>query len=129
MHDDPSKFLSHRLHVLHHLLHLASALRIGRQDRLIFVCFLGQSVEDELIIADLAGVAVFILILSAAFAEHTVLVVLVPASTSKREDGLSTQIVSRGVSVWFFAFLELESVELATFVGLHRFHANVHGVT
>ena len=128
MGDDPSKFLSHRLHGLHDVLQLGGALRVGGQGGLVFGRFPGEAVEDELVVADLAGVAVLVLVLAAAPAEHAVLVVLVPASAREGEDGLSAQVVPRGVSARLVALLELEAGVLATPVGLDGLDADVHGV-
>lgn len=119
MRDDPSKFLSHRLDCLHDVLQLGT-LRTGGQSGLVFGRFLGESVEDELVVTDLAGVTIliFILVPAAALAEHTVLVILVPTSTCEGKDRLPSEVISRGVSIGFVALLELESVELAASVGL-----------
>lgn len=119
MRDDPSKFLSHRLDCPHDVLQLG-ALGTGWQSGLAFGRFLGKSVEDEFVVADLAGVTILVLVLfsAAAPAEHTVLVILVPAPAGEGENGLPSEVVSRGVSIGLVALLELESVELAASVGL-----------
>lgn len=116
MRDDPSKFLSHRLDCPHDVLQLG-ALGTGWQSGLAFGRFLGKSVEDEFVVADLAGVTILVLVLvlfsAAALAEHTVLVILVPAPAGEGENGLPSEVVSRGVSIGLVALLELMNSTIA----------------